>query len=135
MRRRRDNWAGTAGQGRRVGSWLAVCLLLVQLIAAASHFHPEDFAFLKGKADAAVGIAATAQGGAPLPAGGQPSLPAHDDCPLCFNLHVVGASALPAPTALALPGEHAPAPPMPGVELVLTSAPHLLFQTRAPPIL
>jgi hypothetical protein len=135
MRRTRDAVSGKARPGRRLGSWLAICLLLLQLVVAAGHFHPEDFAFLQGKADGTVAIAATGQDGATLPGGGQPSLPAHDDCPLCFNLHVLGGSALPEPTALAVPSEHVVALPPPTGELALVSAPHLLFQTRAPPAL
>jgi hypothetical protein len=118
-----------------LGSWLAICLLLLQLVAVAGHFHPEDFAALQGKADGSAGIRATGQGGVPLPAGGLPSLPAHDDCPLCFNLHVLGGSALPAPTTLAAPSEHTASVSVPMGELALVSAPHLLFQTRAPPAL
>lgn len=128
MRSRRDQQASSAGQGRRLGSWLAIGLLFLQLVIAAGHFHPEDFAFLRGVA------AVTGPGGVPLPAGGQPSLPAHDDCPLCFNLHVVGSSVLPTPTTLAAPSEHAQTLSRPIREYRLASAPHLLFQTRAPPV-
>jgi hypothetical protein len=134
MRRKRRTTPGRAGQGR-LGSWLAVGLLLLQLVVAGGHFHPEDFAILQGKTDAGLSIAATGQGGVPLPGSSQPSLPAHDDCPLCFTLHVVGGSVLPAPTALAEPSEHAAASSPPTGDFALGSTPHLLFQTRAPPIL
>jgi hypothetical protein len=135
MRRTRDTGPGVVRPGRKLGSWLAICLLLLQLVAVAGHFHPEDFAALQGKATGTVALTATGQGGVPLPAGGRPSLPAHDDCPLCFNLHVLGASALPAPTTLAAPSEHTASVSIPMGELALVSAPHLLFQTRAPPAL
>jgi hypothetical protein len=135
MRTKRGTAPGMVRQGRELGSWLAIGLLLLQLIFAGSHFHPEDFAILQGKIDGSAGITTAGQGGVPLPGGGQPSLPAHDDCPLCFTLHVVGGSALPAPTALALPSEHAAASSLPTAEFALASASHLLFQTRAPPVL
>jgi hypothetical protein len=135
MRRKRETAPGRPGRRSRLGSWLAICLLLLQLVVAAGHFHPDDFASLQSKADGTVAITAAGQGGVTLPDRGRPSLPAHDDCPLCFNLHVLGGSALPEPTALAVPSEHAVALPMATSELALVSAPHLLFQTRAPPAL
>lgn len=135
MRARGGTGASSAGQGRKLRSWLAIGLLLLQVAVTAGHFHPEDFAFLQRDAGAPLAASADGQGGTPLPGGTAPTLPAHDDCPLCFNLHVAGSSALPASIVLAAPSEHGKLPPPPVRELRLASAPYLLFQTRAPPVL
>jgi hypothetical protein len=106
--------------------------LLLQLAATAGHFHREDFAFIAdGKAAA---LAASDASGAPSQPGGQPALPTHDDCSLCFSLQLAGSSALPVPVLLPARDERYIVPPPPATTLRLSAAAHLLFQTRAPPI-
>ena len=130
MHAKREGAALNGQAWRTFRTWLACLSLLLQLAATAGHFHREDFAiFAAGKVTA---LAATAVSGAP---GGQPTLPSHDDCALCFSIQLAGSSALPAPVLLAKPNEHPivlPLPPPP--TLRLTAAAHLLFETRAPPI-
>jgi len=118
-------------QGRRLGSWLGMAALLLQLVVTAGHFHPEDFAVAAG--DRSIANAA-AQGGGDQPSGGQPGAPAHDDCALCFTLHLAGSSALPASAPLNAPETQEIAPPPLLGALRLAAAPYLLFRTRAPPI-
>lgn len=132
MRARRDSAPRQRRAGRSFRTWLACLSLVLQLAATAGHFHREDFAFIAaGKAAA---LAANDAPGTPGQPSGQPTLPAHDDCSLCFSLQLAGSSALPAPVLLAPPAEHETAPPSPAPELRPTAAAHLLFQTRAPPI-
>lgn len=128
----RDGASRNGRAGRSFRTWLACLSLLLQLAATAGHFHREDFALIAaGKATA---LAATDAPGVPAQPGGQPTLPTHDDCSLCFSLQLAGSSALPVPVALAAPDEHRIVTPPPATELRLTAAAHLLFQTRAPPI-
>lgn len=133
MRARSESAPRTLRPGRTFRTWLACLSLLLQIVATAGHFHREDFPiFAAGKAT----ILAANDGLVPAPAqpGGLPALPSHDDCSLCFSLQLAGASALPAPMVLAAPAVHRVTPPSPETALRLTAAPHLLFQTRAPPI-
>lgn len=131
MRARRESapWKGRAGRSFR--TWLACLSLLLQIAATAGHFHREDFTVIA--AGNAASLAASGEG-APARPGGQPTLPAHDDCSLCFSLQITGNSALPAAVVLVAPDEHPIAPPSSATELRLTAVAHLLFQTRAPPI-
>jgi len=131
MRAKRESAPRRGRAGRRFRTWLACFSLLLQLAATAGHFHREDFTFIAvGKA----ALPANGVQGTPTQPGGQPTLPAHDDCSLCFSLQLAGASALPAPVVLVVPDEHATVLPSSATALRLTAAAHLLFQTRAPPI-
>jgi hypothetical protein len=124
--------AGT-GQGRRWGAWLAIAALLLQLGMFAGHFHAEDFGFLPGH-DGTTGLSAGGAG-ASWPGDEQPGAPAHDDCALCFTLHLAGSAPLPDVAAPASPVIGA-ALSLPAPEaLRLAAAPYLLFRTRAPPSL
>ena len=127
----RDSASRNGRAGRSFRTWLACLSLLLQLAATAGHFHREDFALGAGKATA---LAATDATGVPAQPGGQPTLPTHDDCSLCFSLQLAGSSALPVPVVLAAPDEHRIVVRPPATALRLTAAAHLLFQTRAPPI-
>ena len=132
MRAGRDGASRNGRAGRVFRTWFACLSLLLQLAATAGHFHREDFALIAaGKATAS---AASDAPGAPAQPGGQPTLPSHDDCSLCFSLQLAGSSALPVPVVLAAPDVHRIAAPPPASALRLTAAAHLLFQTRAPPI-
>jgi hypothetical protein len=131
-----DQMRGQRQRPRRSGwsfrPWLALFSLLLQLGATIGHIHPEDFAAAPGvdarAAPVAVGEALT-QPGRDLP-----SLPNHDDCPLCASIRMVGASALPAGVALLVATEFGPAPLSAHRELRLAGIPYLLFRTRAPPV-
>jgi hypothetical protein len=124
--------ASRNGRGRRsFRIWLACLSLLLQL-ATAGHFHREDFALIA--ASKVTALPANDVRGAPMQPGGQPTLPTHDDCSLCFSLQLAGSSALPIPVLLPAPEEHHIASPPPATAPRLTATAHLLFQTRAPPI-
>jgi hypothetical protein len=132
MRAEREGAARNGRAGRTFRTWLACLSLLLQLAATAGHFHREDFALIA--AGNATALAASGAPGAPAQPGGQPTLPSHDDCSLCFSLQLAGSSALPVPVPLPAPHEHHIAAPPPATALRLAAAAHLLFQTRAPPI-
>ena len=133
MRAERGMGRAGTGRGRRWGAWLAIAALLLQLGIAAGHFHAEDFGFLSGH-DGRTALSASGTG-SPWPDGGQPGVPAHDDCALCFTLHLAGSAPLPEVAAPAAPelvsALELPAPEAPQ----LAAAPYLLFRTRAPPAL
>lgn len=132
MRAKREGASRSGRAGRTFRVWLVCLSLLLQLAATAGHFHRDDFALIAaGKATA---LAARDASGAPMQPGGQPTLPSHDDCSLCFSLQLLGSSALSMPVLLPAPHEHHIGPPPPATALRLTAAAHLLFQTRAPPI-
>ena len=109
---------------RRLTGWLALLALALQFAAAFGHVHRKDVA--KFPQTGLVAVAAPSD----APAG--PADPDHLTCDICATLHLLGASALPAPPALALPvastlvaasaAALAPAPP-------LTAA----FDARGPP--
>jgi hypothetical protein len=129
MRVRRSFTAAGRGRGRRFGAWLGIAALLLQLLVAANHFHPEDFA-APTKAPGLHALPGSAPGSFP----GQSGAPAHEDCGLCFTLQLVSSAAPAAPPSL-------PEPSPVGLRRIaaqrdyhVAAAPYLLFQTRAPPL-
>jgi hypothetical protein len=121
------------GRGRRWAAWLGIAALLLQLGMFAGHFHAEDFGFLPGHDDRTA--LSSGGAGAHWPGEGQPGAPDHDDCALCFTLHLAGSAPLPdiaAPAASVLVSVLSPPAP---AALRLSAAPYLLFRTRAPPSL
>lgn len=136
MGARGGSGARSAGRGRGFPAWLAIFSLVLQLVVTAGHFHPEDFAlFYRDTGGAPVLASMGGQGGAALPGGGgQPALPAHDDCALCFSLQLAGNSAMPEPVVLAAPPDEGS--PLPSITAApqRRPAPHSLAETRAPPI-
>jgi hypothetical protein len=118
----------------RGGAWLALFALVVQLVLSFGHIHQSDFFPLGGSTgtSAGSGLGLRSADTAPIPLG-KPGL-ALDDCAICATMHMMGSSALPAPITVAGPtilGR----PSLAAVEaFVLTAAPYLLFQTRAPPL-
>lgn len=132
MRAERGVRRAVTRPGRRWGSWFAMATLLLQLVVAAGHFHPEDLGFLAGhRAETSV---TAGMGGAGGTGNEQPCAPAHDDCSLCFSLYVAGSAALPNIPSPIMPSEAMAAAPLPPAALQLVSAPYLLFRTRAPPL-
>jgi len=116
---------GARSERRRLTAWITLAAVLVQLLVSAWHVHPEDFAFL-AQAGAPDGHASSPTT--------QPGAPGHEDCALCFTLHLAVGSTLADADGPALPAA-AKAPPLAIPEaLHLASAPYLLFRTRAPPI-
>ena len=134
MQATRGERATTIGLGRKLTSWLAVAALLLQLLVTAGHFHPQDFSSLGGDACAtnpssAVGAAETVfRGSAPV-------LATHDDCALCFSLQIASSTAMPDGAALPVPDTATDLRLASLSTLRLRPARHLLFQTRAPPVI
>jgi len=132
MRAEREDVSRKGQAGRKFWTWLACLSLLFQLVVTAGHFHREDFALIA--AGKATPVAASSASGALAQPIGQPTLPTHDDCALCFSLQLASSSALPMPVLLPVPNDYHIVPLPPTTALRLTAAAHLLFQTRAPPI-
>ncbi|HEY1503393.1 MAG TPA: hypothetical protein VGF92_03785, partial [Stellaceae bacterium] len=56
------------------------------------------------------------------------------DCPVCASISLLGSSALPDGLRLPLPSLHVSSLLIAFDALHLTSPPHLLFETRGPPL-
>lgn len=114
---------------RQMPHWLALVAVLIQLIASFGHIHAEDYRFLVH------GHSATIVKAGDGPTGGAgPFLAPDIDCAICASAQILGAGALPvafAPSALHLDGVTSLAAVD---ELWLTPPRHLLFSTRAPPL-
>ena len=80
---------------RRLGGWLALFALAVQLTLSFGHIHAEDFH--KVGAPQTFNVAAQPDG---VPATPHPD---HDDCPICVAAHLTGTAALPMPPQFAVP--------------------------------
>ena len=116
----------------RLGAWLAISALAIQLIAAFAHLHKEDLLPAFPERTIASGLARPS-GGTPSPA--QPA--GHDDhdalCSICANIALAGMLLLPAPPVITfVPTYHA-------VRLhqhafvVASSEQRAYFQARGPP--
>jgi hypothetical protein len=129
MRRDRGFAGGMTRQERRLGAWIALAVFLLQLVATAGHFHPEDF-----PAPTDVVAVAALRGDAGLSGGNLGGGLLHDDCALCFTLALAGNAPLPALAQIPLPTAETgvAALIMPAPRLV--AATHRLFQTRGPPV-
>ena len=114
---------------RRAPQWLALLAMFVQFVASYGHIHPEQFrALLQGHGAPAV----TAPNGTSSGLGDQ--LGVDSDCPICASISLVGSSALPDGVRLPLPSLHVSTLVVAFDTLHLTSPPHLLFETRGPPL-
>jgi hypothetical protein len=114
---------------RQLPHWLALFAVLIQLIASFGHIHPEDYRFLVH------GHGATIVKAGDGPIGGSgPFLAPDIDCAICASAQILGTGALPvafAPSVLHLDTVTSLAAVD---ELWLTPPRHLLFSTRAPPL-
>jgi len=120
---------------RRRTTWTAVVAILLQAIVSAWHVHGDGLGERSTAAQWAgpgVGRAVEAPT-APAPAP-QPGKADHDDCAICFALHLATTAPLPTTVAFACPAamdaEYIPS----GVTFDLPAAPYRLFNTRAPPL-
>ena len=111
---------------RRLGGWLALFALAVQLALSFGHIHAEDFQ--KDLAAPSLNVAAVHTDHAPAtPA------PDHDDCPICVTAHLTGAAAPPAPPQFAVPVAIAFAWRAAIERRIDQPATRQPFQARAPP--
>jgi hypothetical protein len=115
---------------RRTPQFAALLAILVQLVLSFGHFDGQAFAALQSSNQPLTLASAQGAGG-----GTGQGLASDIDCPICSSIQLLGSTALPDGVALRAPfTQHA------GAVLVLealrlTAAPHLLFDTRGPPIL
>lgn len=114
---------------RRAPQWLALLAMLVQFVASYGHIHPQDFRGILHGHDAPA-ITAPNNMGSLL----GDALAADVDCPICASISLLGSSALPDGIRLPTPSLHVSSLLIAFDTLHLTSPPHLLFETRGPPL-
>jgi hypothetical protein len=121
---------------RHYGGRLALFAVWLQLALSFGHIHPGDiFPFGHPVAQGhAVTSVANAGDGAPL----TPLRPAGGDvidltCAICASMALAAALVVPDPVRLPLPLDAVVASVLQDDGFILTAAPFLLFQTRAPP--
>ena len=113
---------------RRVGAWLGLLALALQLIVSFGHIHLRDLAIPQA---AAADAAAAPNPGTPANRHHGPP----DICAICVALNLTASSVVPTAASLVLPFVFTQAwLPDFGAALV-SSEPHLFFQARAPPVL
>src|ERR1700757_2067810 len=116
-------WAKTR---RRLGGWLALVALALQLAASFGHMHREDF--VHGRPGPTVVTQCAAGGGAPTDGDDD-----HLICAICATVHLAGTVLLPAPLAIALPAEVTIARLTAAEHNATEHTPALAFHARGPP--
>ena len=127
---------------RLFGGRLALLALGLQLVLSFGHLHPEDiFGPLGHAIGQGHGFTEVASDHRAAPASPFHHGPFHhgmdadeDGCAICAAVHLAGTVLLPDPFRLQAPQGTIVAVAAPRLRFVLTPAPFLLFQTRAPPI-
>jgi hypothetical protein len=113
---------------RRAPYFLALLAMLIQFVVSFGHFHAQDFAaHQRGLQPLAIAQAQAASGGA-----GQ--LLGDVDCPICSSIQQLANAALLDAAPLRLPRMQHAGVVVAGEPLRLISPPHLLFETRGPPV-
>ena len=118
---------------RRVGAWVALFALALQLVLSFGHLHLEELGL---SPPATTAVAQSGGGGADGTAPGpNHDGRGHDLCAICAALSLAANSVLPAVAALTLPVAVAATwlPDLSAAALPLAA--HLIFQARAPPAL
>jgi hypothetical protein len=117
------------------GGRIALLALWLQLGLAFGHIHPDDiYGPLGHPVIADHGVTEIVPHGPATPLGPFAPPLADQFCPICANMALAAslvmppAVRLPPAPAIAMPAAVRPTPPL------LVAAPHLLFQTRAPPL-
>jgi hypothetical protein len=117
------------GRPRRAPYYMALLAMLLQLVFSFGHFHAQDFAASPSGHPSLVVV--HAQG----TSGGAGKLLAGDvDCPICSSIQQLGSTTLLDGATLPLPGLRRAVFVLAVEPLWLTPPPHLLFDTRGPPI-
>jgi len=121
---------------RHYGGRLALLAVWLQLALLFGHIHPADiFPFghpvAQGQDVAAIANARDNAPLVPLPPVGGKGIDL--TCAICANMALSAALVMPDPVRLPLPLDVAVVPLRQSDGFVLTAAPFLLFQTRAPP--
>ena len=114
---------------RRTPQFVALLAMLVQFVLSFGHFDGQDFTALQGGHQPLT--LANAQG-----AGGSTGtgLAGDVDCPICSSIQLLGSTALPDGVQLRMPVIRHTDIVLAIEPLRLTPPPHLLFDTRGPPI-
>ena len=116
---------------RRV-AWLALFALWLQLGLSFGHTHPEDFFGLGGDKQAQLTATHMAPG---APAGAMADVLGHEaTCSICASISLAGTVIVPVPPVVAPARFERGAPPPLYDHAVVARPSHLLFQTRAPPV-
>jgi hypothetical protein len=114
---------------RRAPQWLALLAMMIQFVASYGHIHPQEFrGMLQGHGTPVV----TAPNGTGSGLGD--GLAADTDCPICASISLLGSSALPDGIRVPMPSSQASTAVVAFDALHLTLPPHLLFETRGPPL-
>jgi hypothetical protein len=114
---------------RRAPQWLALLAMMIQFVASYGHIHPQEFrGMLQGHGTPVV----TAPNGTDSGLGD--GLAADTDCPICASISLLGSSALPDGIRVPMPSSQASTAVVAFDALHLTLPPHLLFETRGPPL-
>ena len=114
---------------RRAPQVVALLAMLVQLVLSFGHFDGQAFAALQSGHQPLTLTNAQGVGG-----GAGQGLASDIDCPICCSIQLLGSTALPDGVRLqARVYRHAGGVPA-VAPLRLTPPPHLLFDTRGPPI-
>jgi hypothetical protein len=114
---------------RRTPYFLALLAMLLQFVLSFGHFDGQDFRGLQsGHQPLTLANAQGAGGGT-----GQ-GLAGDVDCPICSSIQLLGSTALPDGVQLRQPVIRHNAIVLAVEPLRLTPPPHLLFDTRGPPV-
>ena len=114
---------------RRTPQWLAVMAMVIQFIASYGHIHPQEFRVLWHGHGAPILVA---QSGSMTPVGD--GVAPDTDCPICASISMLGSSALPEGLRVPTPSLQASTTLIAIAAFHLTAPPHLLFDTRGPPL-
>jgi hypothetical protein len=120
---------GRSRRPRRSPYFLALLAMLIQFAVSFGHFHAQNFQAHQSGYTLAITQAQGASGGA-----GQ-GLAGDVDCPICSSIQQLGSTALLDGAPLRLPRLQHAGLVLVGEPLRLTSPPHLLFDTRGPPVI
>ena len=121
---------------RHYGGRLALLAVLLQLALFFGHIHPGDIFPFGHPVAQGHGVAAIANADDNVPLVPLPPIGSNDidlTCAICANMALASALVMPDPVRLPLPLDVAGVPLLRSDGFVLTAAPFLLFQTRAPP--
>jgi hypothetical protein len=114
---------------RRTPQFVALLAMLVQFALSFGHFDTQDFAALRsGHQPLTIANAQGVGGGT-----GQ-GLTGDFGCPICSSIQLLGSTAVPDGTRLRLPEAQHSGIALAVAALWLTPPPHLLFDTRGPPV-
>jgi len=119
---------------RRTGGRLALFAVFLQLVLSLGHIHPTDIYRLGHPVtQGSGGEQIVALQSDPSPAGQKETGAAAQACAICANMAMAASLVLPEPIIVGPTISTAHAAVASPAALLIAAAPHLLFQTRAPP--